>query len=153
MSPAVRADAADGARHAPRIACRTPHRAAEGIAAGASESSAEASDQVRRVRTIGARFRANGKQERSATPNLGAERRIGSHPHSRGGAIRIAGSVTVGRISGRWIPAIRVPIASFAPNRFIVGPPPATRIGEPPSASRVSHLRVAERTRALRINP
>lgn len=50
------------------------------------------------------------------------------------------------------MPAIRVPIASFAPNRFIIGPP-ATRVGEPPSASRLSHLRVVKRARALRINP
>ncbi|WP_227789495.1 MULTISPECIES: hypothetical protein [unclassified Burkholderia] len=63
------------------------------------------------------------KQERSATPSLGAERKIGSHSHSRSSAGRIAGSVTVDPISGRWTPAIRVPIALFAPNRFIIGPP------------------------------
>ncbi len=51
------------------------------------------------------------------------------------------------------MPATFVPIALFAPNHLIIGRPHAKRFGEPPSASRVSHLRVVKRARALRINP
>ncbi|WP_175819883.1 hypothetical protein [Burkholderia sp. BCC0419] len=130
----------------------------QGIAAVTFEASAESSDQVRRVRRRSTRGSVpTEKQEQSAMPNLGAERKVGSHPPSRSSAVRIAGSVTVDHISGRWMPATFVPIvgpiALFAPNRFIIGRPHAKRFGEPPSASRVSHLRVVKRARALRINP
>ncbi|MCA7923536.1 hypothetical protein LGM35_13700 [Burkholderia cenocepacia] len=51
------------------------------------------------------------------------------------------------------MPVIRVAIALFAPNRAITGKPATKHVDDPPSASRVSYLRVVKRARALRINP
>ncbi|MDF0501863.1 hypothetical protein POK33_14135 [Burkholderia cenocepacia] len=100
----------------------------------------------------------NRKTERPATPGLGAERTIGSRPHSQGRACESPrGSVTVDDMSRRRMRPSFVPTvdasALSGTIRFLAGQPPAKRSGEPPSASRVSYLRVVKRARALRINP
>ncbi|WP_185715384.1 hypothetical protein [Burkholderia cenocepacia] len=70
--------------------------------------------------------------------------------------VQIAGSVTVDDISRRRTRPRFVPIDAITlsgTTRIITGKPATKHVDDPPSASRVSYLRVVKRARALRINP